>query len=276
MSHRLPADFHMHTHHSGDCDTPMEMVIEQALEKKLPAICITEHMDMDYIICETDPAGKCEVNTDEYQDELFLYKKKYKGIIDIYFGIELGLQPQIVKTNADYINKYPFDFVIGSNHLVHKKDPYYSSFYEGRTEHEAFMEFFESTLENIQLFDDFDVLGHLDYLVRYAPNLNRDYRYKDYSDIIDEILKTLISKGKGLDVNTKALYSEPSLGDLNPSKDILARFRELGGEIITFGSDAHKAENVALGFDTAVEMAKVCGFKHYALFSNRKAKFVKL
>ena len=276
MARTLPADFHMHTHHSGDCDTPMEKVIEKALEKKLPAICITEHMDMDYIVNEIDPAGKFEVNTDEYLDELLLYKEKYKGIIDIYFGIELGLQPQIVDRNTEYIKKYPFDFVIGSNHLCHKKDPYYSSFYEGRREREAFMEFFESTLENIQLFDDFDVLGHLDYIDRYAPSLNKNYNYNAYSEIIDEILKALIEKGKGLDINTKALYSEPSLGDLNPAKDVITRYHELGGEIITFGSDAHKPECVGLGFETAVEIVKTCGFTRYAMFSKRKPTFYDL
>ena len=109
MAHRLPADFHLHTHHSGDCDTPMEMVIEQAIEKNLPAICITEHMDLDYIVCETDPPGKFEVNTDEYHKELLEFKDKYKGKLDIYFGIELGLQPQIVDKNNDYLRKYTFD-----------------------------------------------------------------------------------------------------------------------------------------------------------------------
>ncbi|WP_081674230.1 histidinol-phosphatase HisJ family protein [Butyrivibrio sp. VCD2006] len=276
MAHSLPADFHIHTHHSGDCESPMEKIIEKALEKKLSAICITEHMDMDYPITPTEPEGLFEVDTDAYQRELILFKEKYAGIIDIHFGIELGLQPHIVERNREYLAKYPFDFVIGSNHLCHGKDPYYSSFYEGRKEKEAFMEFFESTLENITLFDDFDVLGHLDYLVRYAPNLNKNYSYKDYSDIIDEILKTLIAKEKGLDVNTKALYSEPSLGDLNPSKEIISRFHELGGEIITFGSDAHKPDNVGLGFETAVEMVKSCGFKRYAVFSQRKPTFLDL
>ena len=75
MARILPADFHMHTHHSGDCDSPMEKVIEKALEKKLPAICITEHMDMDYVVCERDPEGKFEVDTDEYQDELMIFKE---------------------------------------------------------------------------------------------------------------------------------------------------------------------------------------------------------
>lgn len=276
MPHNLPADYHMHTHHSGDCDSPMELVIEQAIKRGLPAICITEHMDLDYPVTDTDYEGKFEVNTDEYLKEVRFFQEKYSGIIDIHFGIELGMQPQIVNANSEYAHKYPFDFIIGSNHLCHKKDPYYSYFYEGRTEKEAFREFFESTLENITLFSDFDVLGHLDYLVRYAPNLNKNYRYKDYSDVIDEILKKLIEKGKGLDVNTKALYTEPSLDDLNPSKEILARFKELGGEIITFGSDAHYPQNVALGFETAVEIAKACGFRHYALFKDRKPSFIKL
>ncbi|WP_408071596.1 histidinol-phosphatase HisJ family protein [Butyrivibrio sp. JL13D10] len=276
MAKILPADFHLHTHHSGDCDSPMELVIEKAIEKGLPAICITEHMDMDYVISEETPEGLFEVDTDAYQKELLILKGKYKEKIDIFFGIELGLQPQIVSANDDYIKKYPFDFVIGSNHLCHRQDPYYSYFYEGRTETEAFREFFESTLENITLFDNFDVLGHLDYLVRYAPNLNKNYKYHDYSDVIDEILRILINKGKGLDINTKSLYSEPSLNDLNPCKDIIKRYHELGGEIITFGSDAHYPENVGLGFETAVEIVKACGFRHYTLFSNREPKFIKL
>ncbi|SDB29208.1 histidinol-phosphatase HisJ family protein [Butyrivibrio sp. INlla16] len=276
MSKQLPADFHMHTHHSGDCDSPMEAVIEQAIRKKLPAICITEHMDMDYPDVPDGITDQFVVDTDAYYKEYTSIKDYYADTIDIYFGIELGMQPQVVDANLEYAKKYPFDFIIGSNHVCHGKDPYFASFYEGRTEKEAFTDFFESTLENINLFDDFDVLGHLDYLVRYAPNLNKNYTYKDYSDVIDEILKTLIAKGKGLDVNTKSLYTEPTLGDPNPSREVLARYKELGGEIITFGSDAHKPENVGLGFETAVEIAKACGFRYYTLFAKRKGTFIKL
>ncbi len=276
MSKTLPADFHMHTHHSGDSDAPMEMMIEKALQKSLSSICITEHMDMEYPVTEDIPEGTYDLDTESYMSEIRVFQDKYAGLINIGFGVELGLQPQIVFQNEQFVKKYPFDFVIGSNHLCHGKDPYYSYYYENRSEKEAFTEFFESTLENIQLFDDFDVLGHLDYIVRYAPSLNRNYNYKTYSDLIDEILKTLIDKGKGLDVNSKSLYSEPSLGDTNPSRDVLLRFHELGGEILTFGSDAHKPEHVALGFDTAVELVKSCGFKYYTTFSQRDPKYIKL
>ena len=276
MAKRIPADFHMHTHHSGDSEAPMEMMIEKAIERKVPEICITEHMDFDYPVNEHDTAGIFEVNTDEYMAETVILKEKYKDRITVNFGIELGLQPHLVERNSEYAKSYPFDFIIGSNHLCNGKDPYYMSFYEERSEKEAFTEFFESTLENIKLFDDFDVLGHLDYIVRYAPNLNKSYKYKDYSDVLDEILKTLISKGKGLDINTKSIYSEPSLGDPNPSRKSISRYKELGGEILTFGSDAHKPEHVALGFETAVHIVKSCHFKYYATFSQRKASFHKL
>ncbi len=272
----LPADFHLHTHHSGDSEAPMDAVIESAIEKGLPAICLTEHMDFDYPGSPDLAPGIFEVDTDAYRNEFLRMKEKYNSKINLYFGIELGMQPHIVTRNNEYINNYPFDFVIGSNHLCHGADPYYPSFYEGRSEQEAYREFFSSTLENLQLFDNFDVLGHLDYIVRYAPNREAGYEYRAYREIIDEILKILISKGKGLDVNTKALYSDPAFENPNPCKSILIRYKELGGEIITFGSDAHKAENVAGSFDRVTEMAKACGFTSYCTFSERKAVFHKI
>nr|MCR4904206.1 histidinol-phosphatase HisJ family protein [Butyrivibrio sp.] len=261
----IPADFHIHTHHSGDSEAPMDAVIESAIKKGLPAICITEHMDFDYPETPDLPGGVFEVDTDEYRKEFLSMKSKYGNRIKMFFGIELGMQPQIVKQNSDYVKSYPFDFVIGSNHLCHGEDPYYPAFYEGRSESEAYRDFFESTLENIKLFNDFDVLGHLDYIVRYAPSLEAGYNYLTYKEIIDEILKEIISGGKGLDVNTKSLYtnSEPAFKNPNPCRDILLRYKEMGGEIITFGSDAHKAKNVAGAFNLVTDIVKGCGFTAY-------------
>ena len=269
----LPSDYHVHTHHSGDSDAPMEDVILSAIGKNLKSICFTEHMDFEYPKFPGVTKGMFEVDTDAYHTEYLEKKKKFKDRIDIYFGIELGMQPQVTEKNKVYVNSYPFDFVIASNHLAHQKDPYYPSFYENRSKKEAFTEFFEATLENIKLFDDFDVLGHLDYLVRYAPDQENGYTYSDYKDIINEILVTLINKGKGLDVNTKALYSNPPLKNPNPSEDILKRYKELGGEILTLGSDAHVAKNVACGFEKATDLLKSCGFTRYCTFIKRKATF---
>ena len=273
MNLLLPADYHLHTHHSGDSEAPMEQSILSAIDRGLKCMCITEHMDYGYPVFENVPEGLFEVDTDIYYAEYKELSEKYKNKITVRFGIELGLQPQITAKNTEYIKKYPFDFVIGSNHLCHKNDPYYPAFYEGRSLKEAYTEFFESTLENIQLFDDFDVLGHLDYMVRYAPGKEGAYDYREYAEIIDEILKTLIKKNKGLDVNTKALYSEPPFNNPNPCRGILSRYRELGGEIITFGSDAHKPEHVAGGFEKAIDIVKECGFDSYCTFCGRKVEF---
>lgn len=276
MKKHLPADYHLHTHHSGDSEAPMDKVIESAINLGLPAMCITEHMDMDFPVAPGEKPDIFEVDTDAYHAEYLEMKEKYKDKIDICFGIELGLQPHIVQQNKEFIEKYPFDFVIGSNHISHRMDPFYPGFYEGRSEKEAFAEFFESTLENITVFDDFDVLGHLDYIVRYAPNQDKNYNYEDHREILDEILKTLIKKEKGLDINTKSLYMKSPLKDANPSTAILKRFHELGGEIITFGSDAHKPEDVGKSFEQGVEIAKACGFTKYCRFKSRKPQFFDL
>lgn len=267
------ADYHIHTHQSGDSEAPMEDVIRSAIEKGLSEICITEHMDYDYPILPDVPKGMFEVDTDAYFDEYKKIKAAYKDQIRIKFGIELGLQPHITDLNAKYIEKYSFDFVIGSNHICHGMDPYYPDFYENRNEKEAVREFFESTLENINAFDNFDVLGHLDYLVRYSPTGESGYDYRDYLDVIEAILKTLISKGKGLDVNSKSLYSNPPLSNPNPCKGILNFYRELGGEIITLGSDAHKPGDVARGFDQTISILKSCGFTGFCTYSGRKVAF---
>ena len=98
------------------------------------------------------------------------------------------------------------------------------------------MEYFESILENISAYDGFDVYGHIDYVVRYGPNRNREYSYGRYKDILDEILKKLISMGKGIELNTGGYHY--GLGEPNPCTAVIRRYRELGGEIITIGADA--------------------------------------
>lgn len=133
-------------------------------------------------------------------------------------------------------------------------------------------EYFESILENIAAFDGFDVYGHIDYVVRYGPNKNANYSYQKYADIIDEILKALIIKGKGIEINTGGF--KYGLGHPNPAEDIIKRYHELGGEIITIGADAHQPEHVAFDFEKVPSILKEAGFTHYTVFKNRKPEFI--
>ena len=116
--------------------------------------------------------------------------------------------------------------------------------------------------------------GHIDYVVRYGPDKNTYYSYADYADVIDEILKQLIHNGKGIEVNTAGF--KYGLGHPNPCEDILKRYRELGGEILTLGADAHQPEHIAYDFQRLPKLLQTCGFSYYTVFKNRKAQFIAL
>lgn len=270
----ITADCHLHSHFSGDSKTPMEEMILKGIELGLDTMCFTEHNDYDYPISEDTPEGIFEVNTDAYLYDLLKYREKYADRIRVLFGVELGLQPHLMRKNAIYSKAYDFDFIIGSCHICNGKDPYYPPFYEGRSDEEAYREYFDCTLTNIRKFSNFDVLGHLDYVVRYGATMDREYSFDKYRDVLDPILETLITNGKGLEINTGGI--KKGMRDLHPCKDILKRYRELGGEIITIGSDAHKPENMGEYFNRAAEILTDCGFRYYCVFEKRIAEFKKL
>ena len=263
-------DQHMHCNFSGDSDALPEDMIKAGIAHGLSGICFTDHLDYDY----PEEPNIFLLDFDNYFKVLSDLKEKYADKISVNIGIELGLQIQAAGQNLAVAEKYPFDFIIGSSHVVNHMDPYYPEFFAGRDEDAAYMEYFESVLENINSDVDFDVYGHIDYVVRYGPNKNAFYTYEKFTDIIDEILTQLISKGKGIEVNTGGF--KYGLGHPNPTEDIIKRYRELGGEIITMGADAHVPEYVAYEFDKTAQIIKNCGFKYYTVFKNRKAEFIPL
>lgn len=263
-------DQHMHCNFSGDSDALPEDMIKAGIAYGLSGICFTDHLDYDY----PEEPNIFLLDFDNYFKALSDLREKYADKISVNIGIELGLQPQTAGQNLAVAEKYPFDFIIGSSHVVNHMDPYYPEFFAGRDGDAAYMEYFESVLENINSGVDFDVYGHIDYVVRYGPNKNAFYTYEKFKDIIDEILTQLISKGKGIEVNTGGFKYR--LGHPNPTEDIIKRYRELGGEIITMGADAHVPEYVAYEFDKTAQIIKNCGFKYYTVFKNRKAEFIPL
>lgn len=269
----LKADFHLHSCFSGDSDAPMEEIIKKAISLGLTHICFTEHYDPDFVY-PAGESGTFELNTDSYLYDLLRFREKYYGQIQIMFGVELGLQPHLRDALEFYTENHDFDFIIGSSHICNRKDPYYPEFFEGRSEDEAHQEYFESILECVKETPYFDVYGHLDYVVRYGPTKNQNYTYQKHADIIDRILRAIVESGKGIELNTSGFRS--GLGQPNPCVDILKRYKELGGEIITVGSDTHKPEHVGADFDKACTILKDCGFQYYTLFEKRAPEFIKL
>ena len=276
----IQAEMHMHTWFSTDSEAcPCDMA-DEAVRKGLKTICFTDHFDKDDL--EWGEEGIFDV--DAYFVEMQKLQEEYAGKLNIRIGIELGLRTYLKDYYEELTKKYPFDFVIGSVHNVpYKKDaegnilytdPAAEKLFTDRTDKEAYRLMMETTLENVRTSDCFQTLGHLDYVVRYGKSREKEYSYTDYADIIDEILKLLIEKEKGLEVNSAGLkYGLPFA---HPHPDVLKRYRELGGEIITIGADAHKPEHIAYDFAKAEEILKSCGFKYYTEFFEQKPVFKQL
>lgn len=268
------ADYHVHSDFSSDSQTPMEQMIERAIQLGLQKICFTDHMDYDY-----PPVSDLTFAFDPepYYTKLQVLKKQYEKQIKVLMGVELGLQTHLADRLNSLINRYPFDFIIGSTHVVDHMDPFTPQYWENRSIHDSIYRYFESIAEYCRLFQGFHVYGHIDYIIRYVPgqkDTKYDYSYYDYTDILDEALKTILSYDKGIEINTAGL--KYGLGYAHPKAEILKRYRELGGELITIGSDGHKPEHLAYDFHLVPDSLKSLGFKYYATFEQGKPIYEKL
>lgn len=273
----IQSDNHVHTDFSTDSKTPMEAMIQRGILLGLSSICFTDHMDYGF------PVEKYGMDflfpVEEYFETIKQLSKKYPDI-SLRTGVELGLKSDIFDSAIELTKKYPFDFVIGSTHLVNNIDPYYPEYWETYGEKEGIRLYYETTYNNILQKFDFDAYGHIDYIIRYCPTVTKaktlgvtDEHYyknvlKDNWEIITEILKELIQTNKGIEINSGGFKA--MLGHPNPHEDIIKCYHDMGGEIITVGSDAHDIEYLASEFSQISEILKKCGFSFYTEFKNRK------
>lgn len=273
----ITADFHNHTSFSSDSEASPESMIGQAIRLGLTAMCITDHMDY---LFPPQYENSFVFEPEEYFSVLSELKERYRNKIELLFGIELGLrnEPEIYPQCSSYYSQlaagYPFDFIIGSTHVLENTDLYYPEYWTRHGTSEGLGSYFESILFNVKNYDMFQVYGHLDYAVRYLPDGVQDYCFADYREIIDEILKLLISQGRGIEMNTAGYkYGLPYA---HPRPEILTRYRKLGGEILTIGSDAHQPEHLAYDFKKAREVLLSLGYRYYTVYRNQKPEFLPL
>lgn len=269
------ADCHVHSHFSSDSQESPEAIIAACLAQGFKYVYFTDHHDMDFPVNPAEPDLDFQLDFNTYIETLKELREKYSGIIDVRFGVEQGICPEVAPRIAALSNSYPFDFIIGSSHLTSltNGDPYYPSYYEGRSNIEALREYFSSEAENVLLTDGFDVYGHLDYAVRYCPDPEFEFHFDDYRDIFETLLKRLIERGKGIEINTSGITK---IGYPHPHIEALKMYKELGGEIITIGSDAHVKENIGYGFNSAHDIMTDLGYRYYAVYKERKPEFLSL
>ena len=264
-------DHHVHTCFSPDSRTLPAEHAERALALGMPALCFTDHMDFDY-----PPQYGIDFNLQPgpYLEAMERLRERYEDRLDIRAGVEVGLEAFLKEKITGYIVSNDWDFVIGSIHLAERRDPYFDDYFEGRGEKAAYRSYFEATLDSLASFEPvFDVLGHLDYVFRCGQRSVTN-AWQEWPELIDEILRLLIQKGVGLDVNTGGRKS--GLPMQHPHDDILRRYRELGGELITFGSDAHRPEHLGDCFPETGEKLKSMGFRYYASYKKRRPEFLPL
>ena len=253
------ADYHVHTAFSDDSDYPMEECLNRAVELGLEEICFTEHTDYG-VKGREDQALNCP--TPEYFAEFQRCKKIFADKITMKFGMEFGMETITVDEFQKLFDAYPFDFIILSCHQVDNLEFHTQDYQRGKTQQQYNEGYYQEIFDVMKVYDDWSILGHLDMIKRY--DLQGEYPFEKVRDLIAEILKLAISKGKGIEVNTSCYRYK--LPDLTPSHDILKLYKDLGGEIITVGSDTHQASHLAFKIrDTYAELARL-GFKHIYTF----------
>lgn len=269
-------DMYTHTHWSSDSKTLLKDHIESAISKGIKSICITDHQDFnatpfapDYFTFLLNDTGE----TEPYVNEILKYKELYKDKIEVLLGIELGIQPHLINMLNDYSTKYPFDFIIGSTHAFDKLDAEGKRHYESVSIQDSCEHYFEQELLNIKGFKNCDVIGHMDFVLRYCPGAVEYFTYSKFAGVLDEILEEIISSGRGLECNTSKFVAKNMI---NPNPEIFKRYFELGGEIVTFGSDSHNPDRLGEGFAEISEQLKNIGFKYYAVYRQHEPEFYKI
>jgi len=263
------ADFHVHTNFSHDAlnNPKPEATVRAAIAQGVKILCLTDHVEYDYIAKDLpfDVVARNAV--------LAQLREKYADQIDIRTGAELGLQPHLGDENRAFMKLAPLDFVIASTHVVDhyplntRVHPRFLKLYDAKT---GIDRYFETTLDNIDSFSDFDVYGHLDYIGQYT--YGAPVSYQEHADLIDAVLLKLIGMGKGIEINSSGFAA----GTCYPNPDILKRYREPGGEIITTGTDAHIPLAVGFALQKAQQTLIDCGFRYFTVFKDRKPEFIPL
>jgi len=259
-------DFHMHTRVSFDGKDTGEAMAKAAKEAGLKEICFTDHLDYD-------PSGQMQglaFDTAAYNRE---YDQLEVPGLTIRRGMEFGMTVDNRELLRQDLKRRPFDFVLGSIHFVDSLDVYFKPYWQDKTIFQAERRYLEDTLACVQLHEDYDVLAHLTYIAKARSHpAPRPVPFQEHRELIDEILRTVASKGKGLEINTSGM---DRCGDYLPGAEYLRRFKELGGEIVTIGSDAHQTVRVGqYAFEVCDILKDIFGY--VCTFENRHPVFHKL
>ncbi|MBR1391884.1 MAG: histidinol-phosphatase HisJ family protein [Lachnospiraceae bacterium] len=271
-------DYHVHTCYSDDSSYPMEEVVRDAIKIGLDEICFTDHVDYGVKLDREGKSAKelegnvLNVDYPDYFREIDRLRQKYGDRITIKQGMEFGIQTHTIPAFEKLFSVYDFDFIILSCHQVGDKEFWNQNFQREHTQQEYNELYYDEIWKVIQKYKNYSVLGHLDLIKRYDRQGN--YPYEKVKPIITEILKQVIADGKGLEVNTSCFRY--GLSDLTPSAEILTLYRELGGKILTIGSDSHAPKHLGAHIPEVLVELKQLGFDSICTYRRMEPIFHKM
>lgn len=271
------ADYHVHSEYSDDSTYPLEQVIRDAIGMGMDEICITDHVD--YGIKKDWDAGEeiayrgsqplANVDYPRYMAALRDMQSRYGDRIRIRVGLEFGIQTHTIPQFRALLTRYPLDFVILSIHQVENQEFWTQEFQRGRTQREYNERYYEELLTVVQQYQGYSVLGHLDLITRYDEQ--GVYPFERVRPLVEAILRRVIADGKGIEVNTSS--HRYGLTDTTPSVAILQLYRELGGTILTIGSDSHAPAHLGTHIEEARALLRELGFRQFCTFEQMQPVF---
>ena len=273
-------DIHTHSLFSFDGISTLDEMIAEAFKRGVDFYGVSEHIDHDIELLGDFIEGHRFTDEEEYFHKARHLQDDYAGCMNVFVGAEFGFTDDeaVLNSYRETVKKYAPDFVIFSVHTLRGNDYYYRSPYYKtvngerivRDKEEVYAEYFANVKKSVEADFPFDIIGHIGYATRYAPYQDRGIEYEKYPEVWDGILKSIIERGKILEVNTSnSLGVSPTL----PDRDIIKRYFELGGREVSYGSDAHDTTRILNGREAVVKMLKEIGFTYITVpFRGEKIK----
>lgn len=251
-------DFHVHSNNSFDSKGSIVEMCKAAVSQNITHIAFTEHFSLDSF-----KKSSGFFNYSRYFSEIQEARDIFKNKLTIFMGLEFCEPHLSIDTYKNAVKDFSLDYTLGSVHNIGTAGLMTTA--KERSAYSSYNAYFEEFYK-LACFGDFNAVAHLDLMSRYAFSIHGDYSFEDFKDQISEILKKLISRGKGIEVNTSGLRKD--LNQLHPKLEVLKLYKELGGDIITIGSDAHSAGEVGMGCKEALELLNSLGYKYIYTFES--------
>lgn len=254
-------DYHVHTTQSADCSTPIFDSCAAAIRAGITEIAFTDHIehepaDMSY--------GMFDYTT--YMRDLESARERFGDRLVILAGAEVDFNTGIAGEVEDFLGRHAFDFVIGSVHYGDGGEIIFPEYFASRSIGDVMNPY----LEQIQAAAEtgwFDTIGHIDLPKRYRPRDHEAYDPMTCRDALTYALKAIIEGEMSFEINTSGLRQPPKTS--MPGPRIVDLYVELGGTLVTMGSDSHVPETIGAGFERTFDMLECCGINGISSFRQR-------